>query len=363
MPKRNIGLGLDVSNDVANESQEFSVSRSGTFKGGMFSINKTGIRTEGPPLYDGESVRLEDLTLDVCIGSGNSGNVHKAVHKPTNKILAVKEISVFEEPKRKQILKELETLYSANSPHLVSFFGAFYHEGTIYIALEFMDGGSLGDIYKATGPVPEPILSQITYQVLEGLEYLHRKRHMVHRDIKPCNILMNSKGDFKITDFGITAALENTVDDCRTFVGTVPYMSPERLEGESYSYESDIWSLGVTIVECASAKFPFQRPNQGDGGAPNITFWDIRQHLNSDGPPRLDESKYSSELCDFVSKCLQNQRKDRTPVSELIKHPFITKHQGKDTGYDEWVQSAMQKSQRQVASDQYVSSLLDDIQL
>lgn len=358
MPKRNIGLGLDVTPEVANESQEFSVSRSGTFKGGIFSINKMGIKAEGPALYDGDPVKLEDLTLDVCIGSGNSGNVHKAMHKPTQKILAVKEISVFEEPKRKQILKELETLYSANSPYLVSFYGAFYHEGTIYIALEYMDGGSLNDVYKAVGEVPEPILSKITFQVLQGLEYLHRRRHMVHRDIKPCNILMNSKGEFKITDFGITAALENTVDDCRTFVGTVPYMSPERLEGESYSYESDIWSLGISIVECATAAFPFKRKGEN---MPNITFWDIRQHLNSDGPPRLDESKFSPELCDFVAKCVQTKRQDRTSVSELLEHPFITKYENKETGYDAWVAAAMQKSQHQVASDQFVSSLLDDV--
>ena len=116
-------------------------------------------------------------------------------------------------------------------------------------------GGTLKDVLKhikqtqKDPKVPEPVLSRIFKQVLIGLKYLHKDRHMVHRDIKPSNILVSAEGIFKISDFGTSAELENTLAKCATFVGTTNYMSAERLKGDQYSYSSDIWSMGVNIFD------------------------------------------------------------------------------------------------------------------
>lgn len=122
----------------------------------------------------------------------------------------------------------------------------------------------------------------------KGLSYLHGVRHLVHRDIKPANLLVNLKGEPKITDFGISAGLENSmamvsdgisrfnlvdtivllrvsnlyylkmlVAKCATFVGTVTYMSPERIRNDGYSYPADIWSLGLALFECGTGEFPY----------------------------------------------------------------------------------------------------------
>ncbi|RAL41280.1 hypothetical protein DM860_010074 [Cuscuta australis] len=91
----------------------------------------------------------------------------------------------------------------------------------------------------------------------KGLNYLHGVRHLVHRDIKPANLLVNLKGEPKITDFGISAGLENSMAMCATFVGTVTYMSPERIRNENYSYPADIWSLGLALFECGTGEFPY----------------------------------------------------------------------------------------------------------
>lgn len=104
------------------------------------------------------------------------------------------------------------------------------------------------------GSVPERTLSQITCRVLYGLAYLHKSRHMVHRDIKPANILLNMDGEAKITDFGISTFVDSTLAVCHTFLGTVTYMSPERINNKPYSSSADIWSLGLALVELATGR-------------------------------------------------------------------------------------------------------------
>jgi len=82
------------------------------------------------------------------------------------------------------------------------------------------------------------------------VEYLHKEMHVIHRDIKPQNILINQKGEVKITDFGVCSELAHTCDVANTFTGTAKYMSPERLTARSYTLKSDIWSLGIVLYHC-----------------------------------------------------------------------------------------------------------------
>ncbi|GAA5876292.1 hypothetical protein JCM8547_008879, partial [Rhodosporidiobolus lusitaniae] len=114
---------------------------------------------------------------------------------------------------------------------------------------------SLDNIYKKVGPIPEPILGKIALAVVSGLTYLYEVHKIMHRDVKPSNILLNSFGQIKICDFGVSGELINSVAD--TFVGTSTYMSPERISGDPYTVKSDVWSLGITLVELAIGRFPF----------------------------------------------------------------------------------------------------------
>ena len=90
-----------------------------------------------------------------------------------------------------------------------------------------------------------------------GLEFLHKTLKVIHRDIKPSNMLINSEGEVKIADFGVSAQLENSLEQRSTWVGTTMYMSPERLKGDNYTTDSDLWSLGLTLVEGATGREPF----------------------------------------------------------------------------------------------------------
>ncbi|KAG5463915.1 hypothetical protein LSCM1_00088 [Leishmania martiniquensis] len=256
------------------------------------------------------------------LGKGSSGAVRRAIHRRSKTIVALKEIKVTGHAHISEIRRELETLHAGDSatPYLVTFYGAFAHEGSIYIAMEAMDG-SLHELHK---PVPPHVLACVTRLMLKGLTYLHRTRHLIHRDLKPSNVLYNSRtGDIKISDFGVSSNLECTKADAHSFVGTVTYMSPERLRGEHYSYGADIWSLGLVVAELAVGVRPYAGLR---GGSSEARFWALLQHLNSDGaalelPPEMD-----SDLADFIRLCVAKSPERRPTCTELLRHRFILKH-------------------------------------
>lgn len=183
---------------------------------------------------------------------------------------------------------------------------------------------------KISAPcVPEPILSKITLQILQGLLYLHKAKHQIHRDIKPANILLNTDGLIKLTDFGIAKTLENTSDLSVTFVGTKNFMSPERIMGKEYSYSSDVWSLGLIIFELASGIFPYLEAND---------FLSQITKIVEGAEPILPPGKtYSPELQNFIVRCLKKDPNERDTVIELCNHPWIFKYSAYEWKIAEWL--------------------------
>ncbi|KAK3121794.1 hypothetical protein QOZ80_8BG0660990 [Eleusine coracana subsp. coracana] len=268
----------------------------------------------------------DEMHIFGSIGSGSSSVVQRAIYIPTHRITALKKINVFEKDKREQILNELRTFSEACCyPGLVEFHGAFYlpDSGAICISLEYMDGGSLADIIRINKFIPEPVLARILEKVLLALRYLHEVRHVVHRDIKPENLLLNLKGDAKITDFGVTAGLFDSMSMCATFVGTVTYMSPERIMNSCYTYSADIWSLGLTVLECATGRFPYDV---------NGCLSDLMLQILDDPSPKPPKDVNSLEFCSFISACLQKDADARPTCAQLLSHPFIKRY--KKTGVD-----------------------------
>jgi len=173
-----------------------------------------------------EGVKLEDLKRVKVLGEGMSGYVTKCVHVPTQKFVAVKVIALTGNTTvNQQIKSELRVLHECVCPNVISSYGAYIHEGAVKIALEYMDAGTLQDIVKRIGPIPEVILGLIAHQVLKGLEYLHKTKKIIHRDIKPSNILLNTEGYVKIADFGISSWFENSLEGKLSYVGTLCYMA------------------------------------------------------------------------------------------------------------------------------------------
>jgi hypothetical protein len=151
------------------------------------------------------------------------------------------------------------------------------------------------------------------YRVCMGLAFIH-DRHQIHRDIKPSNLLINHAGDVKVSDFGIVRDLEGTEAKASTFVGTLTYMSPERIAGEPYDAKADIWSLGLTLVAVAQGRYPLD----GGGG-----YWDLLHKLREEPSPSLPAATFTPEFRSFVDLCLLKDPAARPSAEALLAHPFL----------------------------------------
>jgi serine/threonine protein kinase len=234
--------------------------------------------------------------------------------------------------------------------YIVDFYDAFSNidEGGVALMMEYMDGGSLQDIVSEGGCDEEPTLASIAQQALVGLSFLHRCKQL-HRDLKPGNFLISKRGEVKIADFGILRQMDEAAngpggggagsgggsstsptvgsrsgDDAiprvQTFVGTATFMSPERIDGQEYSYPSDIWSFGLSLLTVALGKLPIDT----EGG-----YWSILQTIRDEKPPNIpqDDERFSDEFRDFLSCCCQTKPEDRHTAEQLLTHSFLQKAQ------------------------------------
>uniref|UniRef100_A0A8V5HER9 mitogen-activated protein kinase kinase n=1 Tax=Melopsittacus undulatus TaxID=13146 RepID=A0A8V5HER9_MELUD len=197
---------------------------------------------------------------------------------------------------QKQIMSELEILYKCDSSYIIGFYGAFFVENRISLCTEFMDGGSL-DVYRK---IPEHVLGRIAVAVVKGLTYLWSLK-ILHRDVKPSNMLVNTRGQVKLCDFGVSTQLVNSI--AKTYVGTNAYMAPERISGEQYGIHSDVWSLGISFMELALGRFPYPQES-----------------------PVLPAGEFSEPFVHFITQCMKKQSKERPAPEDLMGHPFIVQY-------------------------------------
>ncbi|KAL0917158.1 hypothetical protein M5K25_012205 [Dendrobium thyrsiflorum] len=266
--------------------------------------------------------RLSDFEKIKVLGHGNGGTVYQVRHRRTGSVYALKTLTADDSLRRRQIAREVEILRSTDSPTVVHCHGVIpTPSGDTALLLEFMDAGSLESLLTRRGlPFPESAISGIAHQVLLGLSHLH-SRQIVHRDIKPGNLLVNAAGEIKIADFGVSKIMRRSLDPCVSYVGTCAYMSPERFDPDSYggnydAYAADVWSLGLTVLELHLGHFPLLPPGQRPDWATLMCAICFGE------PPELPETA-SSDFRDFIRRCLQKESSKRWSVAQLLAHPFI----------------------------------------
>lgn len=319
--------------------------------GSLNFAGKASLHSKGIDFSGGSSFRINIDELEPLgeLGRGNYGTVTKVLHKPTGITMAMKEVKLeLDQAKFAQIIMELDILHKCASPYIVDFFGAFFVEGAVYECIEYMDGGSLDKVYA--GGVDEPYLSVITDNVVRGLMFLKEEHSIIHRDVKPTNILINTQGKVKLCDFGVSGNL--VASKASTVTGCQSYMAPERIHNPdsgnvTYTANSDIWSLGVSILEIAQGSYPY--PSDGHMNV----FAQLRAIVSGE-PPQLSE-RFSPEARDFVAQCLQKKPYQRPTYQQLLVHPWLKKYQGVDVGMADFVVKALERRQH-ATSDTTVPS-------
>lgn len=270
-------------------------------------------------------VEADDLEKICDLGRGAYGIVEKMRHIPSQTIMAVKRIAAtVNTQEQKRLLMDLDiSMRSSDCPYTVQFYGALFREGDVWICMEVMDM-SLDKFYTRAyahnRSIPEDILGKITVAVVNALHYLYSRLRVIHRDVKPSNILINRRGEVKMCDFGISGYLVDSV--AKTIdAGCKPYMAPERIDPSGnpshYDIRSDVWSLGISLLELATGKFPY-----ATWGTP---FEQLKQVVK-DEPPRLPSGRFTSEFEDFIQQCLLKDYTARPNYNQLLEHPFCKTH-------------------------------------
>lgn len=316
--KRELKLNNNNNNQLkgvfANFSQYIDIKSGSLNFGDKLSLDQNGVNFKSGQNF---SISAKDLEFIDELGRGNYGTVTKVLHKPSQVIMAMKEVRLeLDDSKFRQILMELQVLHNCDSPYIVDFFGAFFVEGAVYMCMEFMDGGSLDRIYG--DGVDEVHLQYITRAVTLGLKELKDVHNIIHRDVKPTNILVNTKGKVKLCDFGVSGNLVASL--VKTNIGCQSYMAPERIKSSnpndvSYSVQSDVWSLGLTILETAKGCYPY----------PPETYDNIFSQLSAivEGPPPKLPDNFSKNAIEFITRCLDKNPDRRPTYQNLLRHPWM----------------------------------------
>ena len=261
------------------------------------------------------------------IGRGAFSTVFEAKIKNREGDFALKTINYTDQKQElEKIITEIDCMNILRHNNILRLITAFYENSCINIVMPRIDGASLHDYLKYsresnTNPLTEDTIGLIAYQTVQGLVYL-RKNKYLHRDLKPSNILLSKKGEVKISDFGMARQLNASIELVTSYLGTVSYMAPERLNSEKYGFPSDVWSLGMILYECALGSFPIIPKND------KITFWDIIDFASQEF--QIDLPHHYSELfLDFISKCLIRDQTKRDTIEQLSIHPWILQYKDK----------------------------------
>ncbi|KAH8993194.1 Pkinase-domain-containing protein [Lactarius akahatsu] len=249
------------------------------------------------------------------IGQGASGHVYVAKTLATGKKVAIKEMDLTTQPRKELIVNEIMVMKESRHPNIVNFLNSYLVRGNeLWVVMEFMEGGALTDIIE-NNTLEEDQIACISNETCKGLGHLH-SQHIIHRDIKSDNVLLDASGRVKITDFGFCAKLTDQKSKRATMVGTPYWMAPEVVKQKEYGAKVDIWSLGIMAIEMIEQEPPYLDEE------PLKALYLIA----TNGTPTLKKPEaLSRELKAFLSVCLCVDVKSRATAGELLEHEFLKK--------------------------------------
>jgi beta-lactam-binding protein with PASTA domain/tRNA A-37 threonylcarbamoyl transferase component Bud32 len=244
------------------------------------------------------------------IGSGGMADVYLAEDEVLGRRVAIKilnERHAGDDQFIERFRREAQSAAALSHPNVVAIYDRGEAEGTYYIAMELLDGRNLKELIVARGPAPPKIVVEYARQILAALAYSHRHT-IVHRDIKPHNVVVDGDGRVKVTDFGIARGGASQMTEVGSIVGTAQYLSPEQARGEAVDPRSDLYSLGIVMYELLTGSVPFT----GDSPV-EIAM----KHLSATAPPPSEVREgVPRELDLVVMRALAKDPDDRYASAE-----------------------------------------------
>ncbi|MGB9814176.1 MAG: Stk1 family PASTA domain-containing Ser/Thr kinase [Thermovenabulum sp.] len=263
------------------------------------------------------------------IGGGGMAIVYKAKCTLLNRLVAVKVLRPEFSNDDEFVLRfrrEAQAAASLSHPNIVSIYDVGKEDAVHYIVMEYVEGKTLKQIIKEEGSLPAPLVLEIAKQICDAIECAHKNK-IIHRDIKPHNVIITPEGRVKVTDFGIARAINcSTITNSGGMVGSVHYFSPEQAKGDFTDERSDIYSFGVLLYEAFTGRLPFT------GESPvSIALKHLQEKPTSISKILPGFPYYIEEI---VNKCLEKLPGDRyQTITELKKDIIKAQKKLEETGY------------------------------
>src|SRR5687768_5510793 len=204
--------------------------------------------------------------VDSLVGRGGMGVVYRATDLSLERPVALKLVApelAENERFRARFLREPRLAASLDHPNVIPIYEAGEHDGQLYLAMRYVEGSDLKALLEREGKLSPERTIAILAQVASALDAAHR-RGLVHRDVKPANVLLDEDRHVYLTDFGITKQLGRASTDTGQMVGTLDYLAPEQIRGETVEARTDCYSLACVLYECLSGKPPFHRETEAE---------------------------------------------------------------------------------------------------
>src|SRR6266481_1382086 len=267
----------------------------------LAGVNSAKILAHGAPSVE----RLGKYDIISEIGRGAMGAVYKARDPLIGRLVALKTITTGMSAQANSLERFYQEARSAGAlqhPNIVTIYELGHENNTPFIAMEFIEGGSLDHLIEERRILPLSVKLGYIVRVCEALSFAHR-HNVVHRDIRPANIMVTKEGAVKVVDFGIARLTDMSLTQPNMMIGSRAYMSPQMYKGERADARADIWAIGVTLYELLAN----QRPFTGDSEA------ELMFHIISDDPPALQSLSVDcpEELSRVVGKMLVKKVEDR----------------------------------------------------
>jgi serine/threonine protein kinase len=279
------------------------------------------VKPETLPLPFEVGQEFAGTKLGKLIYNGKNGTLYQCVLKSLNKKAAIKVLSIrsVSEERRKRFLRELRTTVSLDHPNIIKVYLAGKEAYFYYIIMEYIEGVNLEEMISLSQELPLQKACYILNYASKALEEAHRQG-IIHRDVKPENILISKEGVVKLLDFGVARFAESDGTEQLTqtgqIIGSPLYMSPEQCKGEPTDFRSDIYSLGITFYFATAGIVPFNAEDP-------VTI--MLKHIREEAtPPRLLREEISPKMNDVIMKMLQKDPQKRYQTIEEFREDLKT---------------------------------------